>query len=219
MQGVEPEEVELEAALDLLRQRALRPPSARSQRRQPGSKGTAAAALDTPRSKARAKAKSAARAAKASKAATPQLPAAAAAAAAKAGAADPEPKDPKPRRRAGARGAGAPAALPAKARRRAGGPAWGATRNGVSGGAEGGDPKPRRPLSAYLRFCGQERAALRCAQPDLKPSEAWALHASTGLHASIYCWKDLTQQGHSPAGRCGHNLITSFRLLALRQCM
>lgn len=164
---MEPEDVELEAALELLRQRALRPPSARSRRRQPGSKGTAAAA--DAGGKARAKAKPAARAAKAPKpaAARPR------AAAAKAGAADPDPEDPKPQRRAAARDAGALAALPAKARRRAGGPAEGTSSGGVSGGAEGKDPKPKRPLSAYLRFCGQERAALRAAQPELKPSEAW----------------------------------------------
>ena len=177
MQGVEPEEVELEAALDLLRQRALRPPSARSRRKQPGSKGTAAAA-DSPPSKARAKAKPAAHAAKPPKAARAKPRAAAA----KAGAADPEAGDPKPKWRAAARGAGAPAALPAKARRRAGAPAGGTPSGGASGGAEGEDPRPKRPLSAYLRFCGQERPALQAVQPELKPSEARPC-----MHVFIYC--------------------------------
>ena len=177
VQGTEPEEVELGTALDLLRQRALRPRTSRSRRKQPGSKGTAAAA-DVPRGKAHAKASSAPRAGKAPKAARAKPRAAAA----KAGAADLEPEDPKPKRRAAARGAAPPAALPAKARRRAGCPAEGTPSGGASGGAEGEDPKPKRPLSAYLRFCGQERAALRAAQPGLKPSEARPC-----MHVFIYC--------------------------------
>ena len=118
---MEPEKVELEAALELLRQRALRGPSARARRKQSGSKWSAAAA-DAPRGMAPAKAKSTPRDAKAPRAAGPRPRAAAA----KAG----------------------------------------------SAGLAAGDPKPKRPLSAYLRFCGQERVALQAEQPELKPSEA-----------------------------------------------
>ena len=199
MQGAEPEEVELEAALDLLRQRALRPPSARSRRKQPVSKGTAVAAADSPRGKARAKAEPAARAAKAPRAATARPRGAAA----EAGAADPEPGDSKPKRRAAARGAGAPDALPAKAGRRAGGPAGGTVSSGAGGGAEGEDPRPKRPLSAYLRFCGQERGALRAAQPELKPPEARpCMHViSLAIRTAHVLLRGSPRSGRSPDGR------------------
>ncbi|KAK9828106.1 hypothetical protein WJX81_004990 [Elliptochloris bilobata] len=137
--GTDPEEVELEAALDLLRQKALHGPSTGSRRKQP----------------------------------------------------------PRPAKRGADK---APAA--AKVRRGDRGARGGISGNGVSvGGASGNGVSGRtddgnaacssggaastarkRPLSAYLRFCAEQRPSLRAEQPDLGPPEVMKALAE-GWHA------------------------------------
>lgn len=193
MQGTEAEDVGLEAALELLRLKALRGPRRGSRQKQPASPKAApdphpAAPKRAAAQKAKAPAKAKVPSARAEAAAKPRVKAAPRAAA-----------DVPTAAKATRRSAAADVPTAAKAKRRSAtavaGKAKGTEGAGtaVGGGTEGagvavgGGPEGagraagggigagrRRPLSAYLRFCAQERAVLRAEQPGLRPPDVRA---------------------------------------------
>jgi hypothetical protein len=182
-QGTAPEDVGLEAALELLRERAKRPPSARSRRARTGStkqapeQATADAGGEAAGGRVAGAVSQAPRARKRGKAGGEG--GGESAGGARAGADAPaaggaERKTPAAAGR-GARAGGAAAKGAARkvAKRAAAKPAKPA-RGGASRAADAGAGAGKRPLSAYLRFCADARPRLRAEAPDLRPPEVRA---------------------------------------------
>jgi len=180
-QGTPPEDVSLEAALELLRERAKRPPSARSRRTRTGppkqapadaageaaGRRVAGAASLAPRARKRGKASGQGEGGSAGGArAGAEAPAAAGAereARAAAG---------RGTRAGGAATKGAARSAAKKAAAKPAKPARGRASRAADAGAGAGAGK--RPLSAYLRFCADARPRLRAEAPGLRPPEVRA---------------------------------------------